>query len=455
MRHLLFLFLTTIVCNAQVPPEMKQLWENPAVRQKIDSGIKANRMGLFRLKFAQEVSDVKVELIRHEFLFGIYASRMMSEGLVYQKYSKEEIARYEQLTKNVFNYGTIATVWKKVEPEQSKMRWDYSNDKHIDVSLDTNPTFTVPDIALKFCRDTDLTVKGHCLVWMISDQHFIPNWVISQQKHSIVEAGLTKHINDVAKRYGDKIFIWDVVNEAADYVSKDSIRYDDYVFKAFKEAERLLPTNSIFLINETLEAWSQYEKFEQTGRYYLLCQSLIARGVKLDAIGLQFHLFDYNLWREILKGKRYTPYHLLKALDGYARLGKPIHITEITIPSSSDGGEQAQGYYAEKLYELWFSHPAVEAITWWNMRDGQANSNETKFLGGLIRPDLTPKPAYIALENLIAKKWQTKESFKGKQSECVFTGFYGKYKLTYTQNGKEIVKEIWLDKKSDRLKVIR
>lgn len=443
------------VAVAQVPQELKNVWENPAVRQKIDAGIKANRMGLFTLKFPVEVENLKVELVRHEFLFGIYASRMMSEELVYQKYSKEEINRYEELTRRIFNYGTVATVWKKVEPEQCKMRWDYSNDKNIDVSLDTNPTYTVPDVALNFCKKNGLVVKGHCLSWMISDEHFIPNWAIEKQKHSIVERNLNKHIRDVCNRYGNQIFIWDVVNEAADYQTRNSIRYDDYIFKAFKEAERLLPTDSVFMINETLDAWMQYVKNEQTGRFYMLCQNLIARGAKLDGIGLQFHIFSINHWQKILQGERYTPYQLCKALDGYARLNRPIHITEITIPSSFEGGEEAQAYYAEKIYELWFSHPAVEAITWWNMRDGQANAKETKFMGGLIRSDLTPKPSYKALENLIAKKWQTKEEHKGKVNEFVFTGFYGKYKLTYTQNGKEFIKEIWLDKKSDRLKYVR
>ena len=161
-----------------------------------------------------------------------------------------------------------------------------------------------------------------------------------------------------------------------------------------------------------------------------------------------------NEWAEIVAGKRFTPRDIQKALDGYAALKRPIHVTEITIPSSGVGGEATQAYFTERVYELWFSHPSVEAITWWNMRDGQAYSKEQRFFGGLLRDDFSPKPAYAALENLIAKKWQTKKSFDGKLSQVDFSGFYGLYKLTYTVDGKTVSKDVWLGKKSSKLKKI-
>ena len=440
---------------AQVPETLKAVWEQPDLREKIDAGIKANRMGMFTLRFDGKVENVKVELARHEFLFGFYASRAACDGVKYQSFSKDEIAKFSELTRRIFNYGTIACVWKRVEPEENKFRFDYSNDTQIDISKDNNPTVNAPDVALKFCQDNGFAVKAHCLAWQISDQHFLPDWILKNDvSDRRIARSLNGNIKRIAERYGESIQIWDVVNEAADYVEPRNARYDDYVFKAFKEAERLLPNDHIFIINETTSAWFRYLKEEQTGRFYLLCQSLIARGAKLDAVGLQFHLFSSKVWREILEGKFFTPYQLTKALDGYAALNRPIHVSEITIPSSDIGGEEAQAYYAEKVYELWFSHPAVEAITWWNMRDGQAYSKEQKFCGGLLRADFSPKPAYRALENLIAKKWQTKKEFGGVNGEVSFSGFYGLYNITYTVDGKTRSEKVWFGKKSDRLKKI-
>ena len=82
------------VAVAQVPDSLKNAWENPDLREKIDAGIKANRMGMFTLKFDGNVENVKVELVRHEFLFGFYASRAACEGKVYQKNTEAEIAKF-------------------------------------------------------------------------------------------------------------------------------------------------------------------------------------------------------------------------------------------------------------------------------------------------------------------------------------------------------------------------
>ncbi len=441
---------SSVIAFAEVPQELKEQWEHPALRMKIDAGIKANRMGLFSISFNKPIENLEVRLAKHEFLFGIYASRSVCENSN-QSYTKEQIAKYDELIKKVFNYGTVATVWKRIEPEKDKMRWDYSNDKNIDISIDKNPTVLQPDIALAFCEKNDMAVKAHCFSWMISGTHFIPNWINPNGNRADIERQLNSSITKTIQRYGDKIRIWDVVNEAADYVATVNIRFDDYVQKAFKEAERQLPSDHIFLINETTSAWDQYAMHEQTGRFYLLCDNLISKGLKLDAIGLQFHIFSENEWKRILKGQAKTPALLLKALDGYSRLKRPIHITEITIPTNKDfGGEEAQAYYAKNIYELWFSHPNVEAITWWNMRDGQAAPNEKALNGGLIRADLTPKPSYKALEELISKKWQTHETFAGKNNNCRFAGFYGLYDITYTINGKTETKQVWFGKKSPR-----
>lgn len=443
------------VAVAQVPDSLKNAWENPDLREKIDAGIKANRMGMFTLKFDGNVENVKVELVRHEFLFGFYASRAACEGKVYQKNTEAEIAKFSDLARRIFNYGTIACVWRRVEPEHNKTRFNYENDANLDLSSDNNPTVNLPDIALAFCKKNGFAVKAHCLAWQISDEHFLPEWVLKGDMSEFeVEKNLNRNIKRITERYGDDIAIWDVVNEAADYVGRRDARFDDYIFKTFKEAERLLPASDIFLINETTSSWYQYVNNEQTGRFYLLCQNLIARGAKVDAIGLQFHIFSMNEWAEIVAGKRFTPRDIQKALDGYAALKRPIHVTEITIPSSGVGGEATQAYFTERVYELWFSHPSVEAITWWNMRDGQAYSKEQRFFGGLLRDDFSPKPAYAALENLIAKKWQTKKSFDGKLSQVDFSGFYGLYKLTYTVGGKTVSKDVWLGKKSSKLKKI-
>jgi len=77
--------------------------------------------------------------------------------------------------------------------------------------------------------------------------------------------------------------------------------------------------------------------------------------------------------------------------------------------------------YVEKFYTILFSHPAVEAITWWDFMDGGWQGAPA----GLVREDLTPKPVYHRLMRLIKGKWWTKETVRTK-----LRGFLGDYQVT-------------------------
>lgn len=425
---------------------MRDLWENPVTEARIETGIRANRMGEFYLDFDKPVDDLKIRLDRHEFLFGAYASRSVAGGQPV-KYSGEQIDKYADLYKRIFNYGTVATVWRRVEPQEGKFRWDYSNDENIDLSYTSNPTVMQSDTALAFCEKNGITPKGHTFAWPISVAHFMPAWALDLKDPKLVEAAANRNIRNIAERYRGRIKIWDVVNEAADYINDGAILYGDYVFKTFKEAERLLPPDDVFLINETTAAWYQYIK---TGKRAAFTCSQKPHRPRREARRhrIAIPLFSDKAFGDVLDGKTFTPRDISKALDGYAKLGRPIHVTEITIPTSR--GEEAQAYFARQAYRLFFSHPAVEAITWWNMRDGQAASNEAHLMGGLIKDDLTPKASYRALEQLIAKDWQTNVSYDKPTKSAHFEGFYGMYDVSYKFEGKEYRQKVWFGKKSPR-----
>jgi GH35 family endo-1,4-beta-xylanase len=95
---------------------------------------------------------------------------------------------------------------------------------------------------------------------------------------------------------------------------------------------------------------------------------------------------------------------------------------------STPEGESRQGREVADFYRTLFSHPAVKAITWWDLSDLHA------WLGapaGLVRKDMSPKPAYEALMKLIKKEWWTgplklKTDAQGKVN---FRGFLGVYSV--------------------------
>ena len=101
---------------------------------------------------------------------------------------------------------------------------------------------------------------------------------------------------------------------------------------------------------------------------------LVRKGARIDAVGMQFHMFYPEREAEDKAAFYLNPKRIYDVLDTYARLNRPIQITEITIPAYSWGteDEELQAEILENLYKIWFSHPAMEAIIYWNLVDGYA-----------------------------------------------------------------------------------
>ena len=100
---------------------------------------------------------------------------------------------------------------------------------------------------------------------------------------------------------------------------------------------------------------------------------------------------------------------------------------------------QVQAELIEQLYSIWFSHKAVEAIIYWNLPDGYAafapqgdmTSGENIYHGGLIRFDMSKKPAYDMVHHLFHERWITDtEAETDADGNAVFKGFYGDYEIT-------------------------
>lgn len=175
------------------------------------------------------------------------------------------------------------------------------------------------------------------------------------------------------------------------------------------------------------------EETFQGQRYLALINRLRRAGAKIDGIGLQWHLFSDRELSAMLAGELHAPADMLRALDDYHRLGLPVHISEITLPAT-DASPEAQAMQAElarAVYRLWFSHPAVHAITWWNVPDGGgAAGGENRLASGLLNQDLTPKPAYEALRQLIRHEWRTSLRLTSDNGGALrFRGFRGEYRL--------------------------
>jgi GH35 family endo-1,4-beta-xylanase len=262
-------------------------------------------------------------------------------------------------------------------------------------------------------------------------------------------------MRQLAERYRNRIEDWEVINETLiPFQSRNHaiFREPDYPEWSFDLAKEFFPDNRLLINEATSWIWGKDFNYSRS-QYYLLIQRLLKMGVPIDGIGMQFHMFYKQQEEETVTPAFYDPRRIYDVLDCYERFQKPIQITETTIPAYSENpaDEETQGEIVRNLYRMWFSHKAMESIVWWNLVDGYAyvrdssEWNENIYYGGLLRHDLSPKPAWHIIRDLITKEWQTKITlFSGDSDQVRFRGFYGNYDIEITRDGTTVTKKIVL-----------
>ena len=400
---------------------------------KIKSGIELYRKGDFCITVTDSagnpIRDAVVEVAQasHEFKFG--ANIFMLDGFD----DAEKNQNYREEFAKTFNLATIPFYWNTLEPEEGKIRFE----------KDSPYIYRRPSIELcmEYCRENGIEPKCHCLNY----DNFAPDWAKKLTVQEYKEK-LERRFAQLAERYSSKIPSWEVLNEVFwPYSQTHSPFYfeDDYAEWSFQTAERYFHNNHL-IIND-FAYWSVTET-NTRNQYYLVIEKLLREGCHIDSIGLQLHGFHQKNEIEILAQKQYNPERLYAMLDLFAKFGKKLQLTEMTVPAYSDSEEaqEIQAQVLKNVYSILFSHPAMEAIIYWNLPDGYAafapqgdmTKGENMYYGGLLNYDITPKRSILMLRDLIHKKWNTKKTVAAPDGTAMFRGFYGDYDVTVTAAGK-------------------
>ncbi len=398
-----------------------ELW-NDSVRTAIDG-----RIEMYRKADAEVVLEnvrpgtvVTVEQVSHDFLFG---SNIFLFG---QLDTPEKNRKYEDAFGDLFNQATIPFYWKTLEPEKGRPR--YTADSPFEYRR------PAPDPVVEFCESKGIYMKGHAIIYGMRRWGH-PEWLPDDRKE--MEREFERHVKELAGRYGGRVQDWDVVNECYDQANRGMMP-DDYVYKTYKWAMEYFPETVKFNTNE-LDMHSGPRK-----RYTEIARDLIDRGVRIDYVGVQMHIFSAKESRMIAEGtdnKDLAPKRLWATMDEMANIGRPIFISEVTVsaPDDTEEGLQIQKELARNFYRLWFSHPSVAGITWWNLVDGGAAPGEPSY-SGLFDKDMNRKPAYYALDSLINHEWKTAFTIKApKDGKISWRGFKGDYKITYKDRKGKMV----------------
>jgi len=420
--------------------------QKEAVDRRIAEDTERNRKANAVLHFTDKdgkpltVRNLRIRQKNHSFKFGCNIFML-------DQFPDEEHNRaYREKFPELFNYAIVPFYWSDYEVEEGKPRDGL------------NPPYVYrrpgPEQVLQYTEENGIGVKGHCLMW----QHFLPTWL--QEDGEKTMACLQRRISHIAERYGKRIPDFDIVNETLarnPYAPYEKKMPYDCTNRTFLHADGVLTGNRLF-INETTEYTWQYFNRENSA-YYLQIESLLAKGRRIDAIGLQYHLFRRP---EVLAKDCETllhPTRLFDLMDYYAHFGRPLHVSEITVPAyaNREGSLEEQAEITELLYRLWFSHEAMEGIIWWNLVDGTAayaplgsTEGENYYRGGLLNYDMTEKPVYRVLNRLINEEWKTSLDAATAEGSYAFRGFLGDYEITAeTEDGRTVKAEFSLEKNKD------
>ncbi len=327
---------------------------------------------------------------RPGFLFGCNAFRFRDYG-----------SSYTSLFESLFNFATLPFYMSGIERVQGQ------------------PDYSRVDTLIKALQNTNIVCKGHPLIFLVPDS---PDWVINRPFEEIKQICIN-YIRSSILRYRGRIHIWDVINEAhvqpdiqfgeaiiPGYTKEQTVELSRAAAKAAREAD---PT--CFRIINNTGTWADYymgrnpAPWQQNAYDYV--QMMDDDQIDYEAIGLQY----YHSGRDLLEFER--------DLERFSVFNKPIHITELQIPSSSaeipgkdwwGGGiggagflwhgkefsETIQADWVESVYTILYSKPYVDAITYWDMTDPAFVPH-----GGIVNEDMSPKESYFRLKALL-EKWK-------------------------------------------------
>ncbi len=271
--------------------------------------------------------------------------------------------------------------------------------------------FTSADAILDHAAAHGQLARGHTLLWHGS----LPNWVLSNAWTTAqLQAIIYDHIDTVVGRYRDRVFCWDVVNEAFNDngTLRSTVWYDApgigysgqntrYIEEVLKRARAADPDAELIYNDYGAETDNT-----KSDAIYAMAQDFKARGVPLDGIGFQFHLSGMP-----------SPSSMRTNFQRFNDLGLNLHITELDVrvavdsngvAAATDLAAQADTYFNVVGTALAF--PRTSVVQTWGYSDRYSWIPAFSPGNGAALPldkSFNRKPAWWALRDVLANQAET------------------------------------------------
>jgi len=322
------------------------------------------------------VPHAEVEIVQtaSDFIFGcnLFAFRRFDDP------RKNDL--YEKRFLDVFNAATVPLYWSVAEKQPG--RFDFGS----------------TDAAVRWCREHHVQVKVHPILW----QDTVPRWA-EQLKDEEARTAAQSYVRRVVERYRDQADLWDAVQQPAGSIRIGPALVDPA--EVIRWARDGKPRGQLLLNGDDPRALAD------------MARQFRGAGAPLDGVAVMAHQHK-GIW---------PPDVVQRTLNDAAAAQLPLHVSEVTILGAPDT-EAEQAEAVRQFYTAAFAHPKVVGITWWDLSDEFAWQNAP---AGLLRADLSPKPAYATLDHLINRLWRTDAAgHTGDDGQVAVRAFFGQYRIT-------------------------
>ena len=257
--------------------------------------------------------------------------------------------------------------------------------------------FTIPDTTLdtfaeynaKQTREEDkIHIRGHVLCWhsQTPDWFFQDaegNFLTKEAMNARLEEYIKAYVSHVQEKYGDLVYVWDVVNEAinpGDGVpgglrATNSNYYkiygdsNEYIINAFKYANKYVNPDVELFYND----YGETDATKMADICNLVDQIKAAEGTRIDGIGMQAH---YSM-------ESPSAAELDTAIRTYASHVDEVQITELDMLASKDYDGTEENKEAEQVKQAYRYKEWMDTIT--DAVDDGVNISAVVFWGEIGR----------------------------------------------------------------------
>lgn len=287
-------------------------------------------------------------------------------------------------------------------------------------ALRPNPrdfSFHGADVLLDWAEQNGMKIRGHNLLWLRPDRNsdWLNNYDFGSRPGAEAERLLREHVTTVCKRYGNRIFTWDVVNEAIDPSTggmRDMVfsRHlgDDCMDIVFDAARKAAPQAS--LVYNDFMTWGDNSARHRDGVLKLL-DRMKTRKVPVDVLGVQSHIgageignvkgtmtFDA---REEADWKNF--------MDAATAMYPRLHITEFDVselgtPADIVARDRIIADLARRYLDMMLRYRGLDHVMCWGLMDHHSwLQGRTRRPDGMLKrgcpydPNYQPKPLREAI----------------------------------------------------------